>query len=465
MTAPSGATREPAARDTTREPAARDTTSTPAAREATHEPAAREAAREPGAAGGRGVIEVLRAPQAVRVLAASQVGRLPLASAPLALLLFARDSMTIAMAGVLVGGYIAGTAVGQPLLARIADRWRQPPVLWAAVTVSSAGLALATLRPAPAVAVIAAALAGLGAPPFESCLRVLWRDLIAERLLQPAYTLDVALQELIFIVGPLVALGGYAVAGARGGLIATAVAQLAGTVLFSTAPVVRRWRGAPASRHWAGALRSPELRLLLAATVLVGAAVGGTQVAVAGYADAHGSRSWAAWLLAAQAAGALAGGLVSARYPLKDPRHALPAVLALLAAGYLPPLLVAPLPVMAAALAVSGLMLPPALTGVFITADGVAPAGTAAESFAWVATAFATGSAAGSAIDGALCQAVGGVAIGFVPAPAIVVAAAALLWYRRRRRPRPAAPARVPARSVRRPDPGGHDALACPGRA
>ncbi|HEY2674129.1 MAG TPA: MFS transporter [Rugosimonospora sp.] len=382
--------------------------------------------------GKRGVVAVLRAPQAVRVLAASQVGRLPLAATPLALLLFARETMTLTMAGILVGGYTAGTAVGQPLLARVADRWRQPPVMWVAVTVSTAGYALAASRPVPAVAVAAAAMAGIGAPPFESCLRVLWRDLIGEPLLHAAYTLDVALQELIFIVGPLVALAGYAVAGARGGLVATAAAQLAGTLLFSTAPVVRRWRGTRAHRHWAGALRSSHLRLLLAATLLVGAAVGGTAVAVAGYADAHGSRSWAAWLLAAQAAGALTGGLVSVRYPLRDPRRALPAVLALLAAGYLPPLLVAPVPVMAVALAVSGLMLPTALTGVFITADGVAPAGTAAESFAWVATAFATGSAAGAAANGALSQAVGGVAIGFVPAPAIVAAAAVLLWLRRR---------------------------------
>ncbi|GAA5193835.1 hypothetical protein GCM10023322_56700 [Rugosimonospora acidiphila] len=351
---------------------------------------------------------VLRAPQTVRVLAASQLGRLPLASAPLSLLLFARDTMSIAMAGVLVAAYTAGTAVGQPMLARIADRWRQPPVLWGGAALSTVGFALVVLYPTPAVAVVAVAMAGIGAPPFESCLRVLWRDLIAEPLLHAAYTLDVALQELIFIVGPLVALAGYAAGGARGGLVATAASQLAGTLLFVTAPAVRRWRGSPARRHWAGALRSPDLRLLLAATVLVGAAVGATSVAVAGYADAHGSRSWAAWLLAAHAAGALTGGLFAARYPFRNPRRALPGVVAVLAAGYLPPLLAAPLPVMAGALAISGLMLPPTLTAVFITADRVALPGTAAESFAWVATAFAAGSAAGSAVDGAVCQAIGG---------------------------------------------------------
>ncbi|MEN3308152.1 MAG: hypothetical protein V7603_4354 [Micromonosporaceae bacterium] len=373
---------------------------------------------------------MLRAPQAVRVLLASQVGRLPLASAPLALLLFARQTMSIAMAGALVGGYTAGTAIGQPLLARAADRWRQPPVLWAAVALSTTGFALTALRPVPAVAVAAVVAAGVGAPPFESCLRVLWRDLIGEQLLHTAYTLDVALQELIFIVGPLLALAGYGLDGARGGLVATAAGQLAGTILFATAPVVRRWRGDPAPRHWAGALRSGQLRLLLAATLMIGAAVGGTAVAVARYADAHGSRTLAGWLLAAQAAGALLGGLISIHRPPLDPRRGLPVTLGLLAAGYLPPLLASQPAGMAAALAISGLLLPAALTAVFITADQVAAPGTAAESFAWVATAFATGSAVGAVADGALCQAVGGVVIGFLPAPLIIAVAGALLRLR-----------------------------------
>src|SRR5581483_8052679 len=173
--------------------------------------------------------------------------------------------------------------------------------------------------------------------------------------------------------------------------------------------------------------RSGHLRLLLAATLLVGSAFGGTAVAVAGYADAHGSRSWAGWLLAAQAAGALTGGLVSIRRPTRDHRRALPVLVALLAAGYLPPLLAGPPPVMAVALAGSGLLLPPVLTAVFLTTDQVAQPGTAAESFAWVATAFATGSACGAALDGALVQAAGGARVGFLPAPLAIGTAVLLL--------------------------------------
>jgi predicted MFS family arabinose efflux permease len=79
----------------------------------------------------------------------------------------------------------------------------------------------------------------------------------------------------------------------------------------------------------------------------------------------------------------------------------------------------------------SGLTLPPMLTSVFITTDRVAPAGTAAEAFAWVATAFSVGSSLGSAIDGALLGASHASLAGFLPAPLVILVAAGLLFTRR----------------------------------
>src|SRR5690242_1375167 len=60
---------------------------------------------------------VLRAAGVPLVLTASQVGRLPLASAPLALLLYARLSSSLAVAGFVVAVYTAGMAVSAPVLA------------------------------------------------------------------------------------------------------------------------------------------------------------------------------------------------------------------------------------------------------------------------------------------------------------------------------------------------------------
>ncbi|MER6756827.1 MFS transporter [Micromonospora echinofusca] len=372
---------------------------------------------------GTSAVAVLRAPRAARVLAASLLGRIPLGAAPLALLVFARESMTLTVAGLLVGAFTAGTAVGQPMLARMAQRWRQPPVLWLAVTASTIGFALTAAHVNLPVTVCAAALAGAGAPPFESCLRVLWRDLLPAHRVQTAYTLDIAVQELIFILGPVVTLAAVALAGPTGGLAAAAGFQAAGTAWFATTDAVRRWRGEPAVRHWAGPLRAGRLRLVLGALLLVGAAVGSVTVAATGYAEAAGARSWAGWLLAAQATGALVGGLLYVRFGGLRRHATLPRAVGVFAVGYLP-LLLTPTPAaMLGLMAVSGLALPALLTIAFVAIDDVAPTGTVAEAFAWAATAFSVGSAGGAAVAGAVLDAAGEVTVGFLIAPLSAVAA------------------------------------------
>lgn len=373
---------------------------------------------------------VLRAPQTARVLAASLLGRIPLGAAPLALLVFARETMTLTVAGLLVGAYTAGMAVGQPMLARRADRWRQPPVLWLAMIVSSLGFALAAAHVNLPLTILAAALAGAGAPPFESCLRVLWRDLLPAHQVQTAYTLDIAVQEAIFVLGPVVTLAAVGLAGPTGGLAAAALFQAAGTAWFATTGAVRHWRGEAAVRHWAGPLRAARLRLILGALLLVGAGVGSVTVAATGYAEASGARSWAGWLLAAQATGALAGGLLYVRFAGLRRHSTLPRATAVFAAGYLPLLLVPAPPAMLVLMAVSGLALPPLLTIAFVAIDEVAPTGTVAEAFAWAATAFSVGSAVGAAVNGAVLDAAGRVTVGFVLAPLAAAAATGLLRLR-----------------------------------
>ncbi|GIJ48284.1 MFS transporter [Virgisporangium aliadipatigenens] len=372
-----------------------------------------------------GVLAVARAAQVARLLAASTIGRIPLGAAPVALLLFARERWSIGAAGLLVGVYTVGLALGGPLLARGADRWRQPPVMVAAGSVSTVGFVVLATLPVPfAVAAVAALLAGAGAPPFEAGLRVLWRYLLPEEQVRVAYSLDIALQELIFILGPLVAVGAVAVGGTGAGLCATAACQLVGTVWFVSTPAVRAWRGERAERHWAGPLRSPALRLLLCAVLLVGAGIGTLPVAVTRFAEAAGDRSWSGWLLAANATGALVGGLVATRFAIT--RRHLPWLGASLALGYAPLLLTpAPVPMIGLTL-LSGLSLPALLTATFVTVDEVAPAGTAAEAFAWVATAFTAGSAIGAAVDGAILDRNPAVAVGFVLAPVSVAAGAVL---------------------------------------
>ncbi|WP_432988485.1 MFS transporter [Dactylosporangium sp. CA-233914] len=370
---------------------------------------------------------VLRTAQVARVLAASCVGRLPLGAAPVALLLYARESFSIAAAGLLVGVYTAGLAVGGPVLARIADRLRQPPVMLAGAAVSTLGFVVLVQGVPLWAALCSALLAGLGAPPFEAGLRVLWRDLLDEEQVPTAYTLDIAVQELIFIFGPLVAGTAVALGGGGAGVYATAGFQLVGTLWFVSTPIVRGWRGERAERHWAGALRSGPLRLLLTAVVLVGAGVGSLPVALLDYAESVGHRSWSSWLLAAQAFGALIGGLANTR--IRVPGRRLPLVALLLGLGYVPMLLTPPSAfAMGPLVVLCGLSLPPLLAAAFMTVDRIAPAGTAAEAFAWVATAFSVGAAAGAALDGVILDAASSTRAGFILPPVVILLA--VPWLR-----------------------------------
>jgi predicted MFS family arabinose efflux permease len=362
------------------------------------------------------VRRVLCSPQVPLVLFGSQVGRLPLGAAPLALLLFARESVSLAVSGALVAVYTAGMAISAPLLARAVDRRRQPPVLYGSAALSAIGyLAAAVSSGSPALLLTGAALAGLGTPPLEACLRALWPDLVEPGTVTAAYALDIALQEVIFVAGPLVTLAAIAVAGPPAGLVAAALLQTAGVIAFVRAPAVRSWRGQPAPRHWAGPLRVPRLVLLLLGVVCAGAAVGSNPVALTGYAEAAGTRSLTGWLLACQAGGALLGGLLYTRAK-SGGRNRLPLLAAGFTLGYLP-LLIAPAPAgMALLQTLSGVMLPPVLTAVFLTADHLAPPGTAVEAFAWIITAFTVGSASGAALAGPLAAT--NVHLGFALAPA-----------------------------------------------
>ncbi|GIE74146.1 MFS transporter [Actinoplanes philippinensis] len=345
---------------------------------------------------------VLRAKHVRALLVSSQTGRLPMAAAPLALLLHAREAHGLTLAGLVVAAYTAGMAVSAPLLARIVDRWRQPPVLWGSALLSAAGFAAVAASGHHIPVMIGGAIvAGFGTPPLEACLRALWPALVPGEHVAAAYSLDLAVQEVIYVTGPLVTLAAAGLAGPAAGLLVMAVLQLAGVAGFALTPVVRTWRGEAGARHWAGPLRVPRFAVIVAGVVCAGAAVGSLPVVVTGYAEAAGNRSLSGWLLAAQAVGALTGGLLYTRVRPGGPGR-LPLTAAAFAAGYLPLLLVPGPAPMAVLLAVSGLSLPPLLTAVFLSADRLTPPGTAVEAFAWIITAFTVGSAAGAAVVGPL---------------------------------------------------------------
>lgn len=353
----------------------------------------------------RSLTNVLSTRHVPRLLSAMLVGRLPTGMAALAVVLVVRaQGGGYTVAGVLAGVYAVGQALGAPFVSRAVDRWRQPPVLVLSALGSAAGFclfAVVDVSAHPVLAGVTVFVAGAATPPIEPCLRVLWSDLLREDDVHAAYSLDTAMQELIFTFGPLLVIGAVAVGGPGAGPVAAGLLCVAGTLVFASAGPSRRWRGTPAERHWAGPLRSRSLVRLLFAVACVGLTIGTFTVAVTAHAEDVATRSAAAWLMAANAVGALAGGVANTMVrPARDPSRRLFWLMALLAVGYLPlaaaPGLWATLPLAF----VSGVALPPVLACAMVLVDMLAPAGTVTEAFAWIVTAFGTGYALGSAFAG-----------------------------------------------------------------
>ena len=383
--------------------------------------------------------ELLRARHAARLLAGTLVGRLPNATAHVAIVLFVRaEGGSYTLAGVLATVYGLATAIGQPLLGRAVDLYGQPRVMLPAALVSALGMivfAVVGIEPL-APAALAVLVAGVFTPPLEGGLRALWPSVLGRQdRVHRAYALDSVAQEVMFTLGPLAVTVTVALWSEAGALLVINVIGVLGALSVVVSPPSRAWRSAPREAHWLGALRSTGLLALLGAFLFVGMALGSITVAAVAYADEQSGVSGNlvyALLMSGIGFGALVGGLAyGAREWVGTPEPRLRVLIGLLALCYLPLMLTPghiPMTVLAC---VAGVFLAPALSCAFVVVDRHAPAGTVTEAFSWLVTTFGVGAALGTAVVGPAIEG-GGVTAGFaVPGAAGVAGLLVLLLTRR----------------------------------
>ncbi|MFI6655703.1 MFS transporter [Streptomyces sp. NPDC050523] len=364
-----------------------------------------------------GYLEILRARHAARLLTGTLVGRLPNATAAIALVLFVRaEGGTYSLAGVLAAVYGVANAVGQPVLGRLVDLHGQPRVQLPAAVLSAlamAGFAFSGTDPLP-LACACVAAAGLFTPPLEGGLRALWPSVLRrEEQVHTAYAMDAVAQEVMFTVGPLLVTLCVSLWSERAALLALNAVGVLGALSVVLSPPSRAWRSAPREAHWLGALRAPGLLALLGAFLFVGIALGSITVASVPYADEHGGDAVYGWLMAALGLGALVGGTVyGARRWTGEPARRLQVLVALLAVCYLPLTLMPGAVAMVLLTALAGLFLAPVIACAFVLVDRHAPTGTVTEAFSWLVTTFTVGASVGTGLAGPVVEA-GGALWGF----------------------------------------------------
>lgn len=363
------------------------------------------------------------------------VARLPISMTGIGIvLLVSLSTGSFGTAGLVSGVATAAGAVSAPVWGRLIDRIGQPPVLVASCLTWVAGLALlvvAVLERLPlAVALVAAVVIGLGFNSAGSAVRARWNHrLQGSPLLETAFALEAVLDEVVFIVGPVLVTFLATAAHPAIALGASAAVGLTGTLVLAARRSTEPPR-APRTGTTTAAGRIQPLALLpvTVAAVALGAIFGGMEVVVVAYATEVGLLPYAGAILMAWAAGSLVAGVVTGTITWRRPaafRFRLGAVA--LAVSLVPlPFVRAP-GLVALLLVVSGMAIAPTLIASVGVVRAAVPPSRLAEALGWSSTGLAAGLAVGAAVLGHLVDR-GGAALGFwgvVGAGALLVASVA----------------------------------------
>src|SRR5712691_6416617 len=368
-----------------------------------------EREQEPEPGNGNAYLGLLRSPGALGFSAAGFVGRMPMSMFGLGtVLLIAAVTGRYGIAGVIAAAGSVGYAICAPQLAKLTDRLGQHRVLrpQAAVFALStiAFIACAQLR-APVWALLSTgALAGASMPSLGSMVRSRWSALVHDpQQLHTAFALESVADELIFVIGPAVVTLLATEVFPAAGVTAAAVLCVTGTLLLaaqrSTQPVPRpRASRAPDTRR-AGQPRLPTPGLVTLAPVylLVGSMFAAIDLSTVDFAQEHGHKPLAGFLLGTYALGSAVGGLW---YGLRTWRASLErrfaVTLCCTAAGVATFWAMPSLIWLAVVIFFAGLAISPTLIAGFGLVEQQAPVERRTEGMAWLSSIISVGGAAGS---------------------------------------------------------------------
>jgi MFS family permease len=372
--------------------------------------------------------------EARRLVAASLLARLPIASVDLPLILLAVQATgSYATAGLALGVRAAAVAVTAPARGRVIDTHgsrRVVPPLVAVGALATAGLSGAAALEAGWLIVVLAGVEGAFAPALPAAMRLEWQRLLAAepKRLEQAYAFESSAQVGLYVVGPLLAGAGVAVAGASATVLGVAAALLAGGLAFAalahSAPSADR----PAGRGL-GPLRMPGVLTLVVAITLADVGLGVVDVSVVAFAKERGEAGVAGVLLAVFALSSITGSaLYGARTWRSPPERRLVLVLAVGAVTALPLALADSLLALGCLLAVAGTSSAAQLVTASIALDRVTPPGMGAEAYNWLSTANALGVALGATLAGALVETSGTAAAFLAGAAGLALAGCFTAW-------------------------------------
>jgi MFS family permease len=374
------------------------------------------------AAGLRPYREVLSDRRAVAFSLAGFVARLPMSMTGIGIvLLVSLTTGSFGLAGLLTAAGTVTGAVVAPLWGRATDRVGQARVLLLAVVINTLSVALLVtaveLAWPLAVSLVAAIGVGAGFTLAGSAVRARWTLRLNDSpLLNTAFALEAMLDEVVFIVGPVLVTFLATALHPALGVSVSAVIGLIGAIALavqrSSQPPIR-----PTSREGnAGSSRLPWRVLLpvAIASAALGMVFGGMEVNVVAFAKEAGVLGYAGLILMAWAFGSLVAGAVSGAITWRaSPAKRFRVGASLLALSLLPLPFVGRPAVLALLLTLSGIAIAPTLIASVAVTQSSVDQNRLTEALAWISTGMAAGVAIGAAAVGHVIDSLGAQA-GFV---------------------------------------------------
>lgn len=353
-----------------------------------------------------GYRDLLRTPGVGRMIASQLTARFPSGMASLAILLHVEQQTgSYGAAGLALAATSIGQAVAGPVTSRWMGVWGMRRVIGLTAAVCTLAVLALGLLPLNIPGYMAfGMLAGLSTPPIQSAVRTIYPKLVNSSQLTPLFSLDASLQEIIWILAPVVITVVSTQIGTTQGLLLVAVILVLGCGWFIAAPELGRVR-IPRSRRSLGKvmLKPPVLLATVIGFLLIGACSAVEVGVVATF--THGSLD-AGILLAVFAVGSLVGGLSFGHLPISP--WALGRRMLIVTAGLGLTMLMLNIFWLGGALFIAGLGIAPVLAVLFAITTASVKFSETAEAFGWAGTGQLIGAASGSAIAGFLVDGTGG---------------------------------------------------------
>jgi MFS family permease len=359
-------------------------------------------------------VTLLRTPGSLKFSTAGFIGRMPIAMDSLAIIFIvvaATDSYALAGALTAVGSIVVGAA--EVFWSRQADRRGQAKILLLAAptrVVSFLIFVVLVSKDAPIwtwfVSLIIAESTAISA---GGMVRRRWLHILKNdpdnsdgHLVNTAYSWEAMVDEIVFILGPVVATS-FAVnvapsAGILAGLVFLAIGWTSLAAMKSTEPPAE-----PANKDdpHPAVLRNKIVQSIVIPCALLGGFFGAIGITVVGFAEERNHPESTGWLLAIWAVGSAVAAIINGVIKFKS-AHATRFLIYLVALtiATVPLLFVNSIPLLALALFVNGLFIAPLIVNAYGTVENAVPAGQITEALTWVIAGMPLGGAVASALAG-----------------------------------------------------------------